>query len=200
MHLVALLALAGIAQGSAQLLDRVVARVDGAAITLSDVNAALELGVIEAPADERRQAEAIERLIERQLMLAEVARFAPAEPAPAALDREVEAMLGHAGDRLDAVIDATGVDRPRIRETARDTLRIEAYLNQRFGATVQVSDAEVLQYYRARPAEFTRDGTLTPFDEAEPLARERAAAERRAATIAQWLEDLRARADITSRR
>ena len=62
---------------------------------------------------------------------------------------------------------------------------------------MQLSDDEVAQYYREHEAEFTRGGELTPFDEAEPVARQRASAERRRATIDQWLRDLRARADIS---
>ena len=182
-----------------QLLDRVVARVGGYAITLTDVTAALALGVIEAPAGENRQASATQRLIERQLVLAEVARFAPPDPAPADVDGEVETMRARAGDRLAAVMDATGIDEARIREIARDTLRIQAYLNQRFGTTVQVSDEEVTQYYRTHPQEFTRNGMLMPFVEAEPIARQRAAGERRDATIAQWLRDLLGRADLSSK-
>jgi hypothetical protein len=182
-----------------QLIDRVVARVDNYAITLTDVNAALALGVVEAPPGENRQAAAIRRLIERQLVLAEVARFVPAEPAAAMVDAEVAAMHARAGDRLGAIMESTGMDEARIREMARDTLRIQAYLNQRFGTSVQVSDAEVTQYYRAHPEEFTRNGTLMPFDEAEPIARQRTAGERRASTIAQWLKDLVARSEIVER-
>jgi hypothetical protein len=107
------------------LLDRIVANVDGVAITQSDLNAAMALGVIEEPA--------LERLIERQLVLAEVARFAPPDPQAAAIDKEVAAMTARAGGRLAAVMDATGVDETRIREMARDTLRIQAYAAQRFG-------------------------------------------------------------------
>ena len=72
------------------------------------------------------------------------------------VDAEVAAMHARAGDRLGAIMESTGMDEARIREMARDTLRIQAYLNQRFGTTVQVSDAEVTQYYRAHPEEFTR--------------------------------------------
>jgi hypothetical protein len=107
------------------LLDRIVASVDGVAITQSDLNAAIALGVIAEPT--------LDRLIERQLVLAEVARFAPPEPAAAAIDTEVAAMTARAGGRLAAVMDATGVDDVRIREMARDTLRIRAYAAQRFG-------------------------------------------------------------------
>ena len=45
-------------------------------------------------------------------------------------------------------MEATGIDEARLRDTARDTLRIQAYLNQRFGTTVQVRDEEGALYYR----------------------------------------------------
>ena len=183
-----------------QLLDRIVAHVGGYALTLTDVNAALGLGVIDAPAGADREAVAVQRLIERQLVLAEVARFSPPEPDAAAVDREVAVMKAHAGPRLAVVVESTGVDEVRIREIARDTLRIRTYLNQRFGATVQVSLEEAAQYYRIHPEEFMRDGAPIPFDEAEPEARQRAATERRASTIEQWTRDLRARAEVVETR
>jgi hypothetical protein len=175
-----------------QLIDRVVARVDGYAITLSDVRAAAGLGIVDAATEEA----GVDAAIERQLVLAEVARFAPPEPSPDAVDREVMKLRTHAGTRLSGLMAATGVNEARIREIARDNLRIEAYLNQRFGTTVQLTQEEVLQYYRIHPDEFTRDGRLMPFAEAEPAARERAAGERRAAMVGQWHRDLRGRAEI----
>ena len=177
------------------LLDRVVARVDGYAITLSDVRAAIGLGLVDVPSGANEEA-AIDGVIERQLELAEVARFAPAEPPPDAIDRETAAIRMRAGVRLTELMSATGLDEGRVRDTARDNLRVQAYLDQRFGTTVQLTEEEVLQYYRIHPDEFTRDGRLMPFAEAEPSARERAAMERRSAMLAQWHRDLRGRADI----
>jgi len=184
----------GLAQAQ-QLLDRVVARVNGYAITLSDVKAALALGLVDVPPEAAEPA-VIERLVDRQLVLTEVARFAPPEPSPAAVAREVDAIEMRTGGRLAVIMETTGLDEGRIRDIARDTLRIAAYLDQRFGPTVQLTEEEVLQYYRMHPDEFTREGRLTPFAEADDLARERASAERRAATVAQWMRDLRARAEI----
>jgi hypothetical protein len=175
-----------------QLLDRVVARVDGYAVTLSDVRAAVGLGIVEAATEEA----GVDAVVERQLVLAEVARFAPPEPAPGAVDREVMRLRAHAGARLAGLMASTGVDDAGIRDIARDNLRVDAYLNQRFGTTVQLTQDEVLQYYRIHPDEFTRDGRLMPFAEAEPEARERAGGERRAAMVAQWHRDLRGRAEI----
>ena len=138
-----------------------------------------------------------QQMIDRQLLLAEVQRFPPPEPdAGRRRSREVARLKMNAGARLPALMQSTGLTEERIRDIARDDLRILAYLDQRFGTTVQVSDEEVAQYYRDHEPEFTRGGDLTPFDEAEPVARQRASSERRRATIDQWLRDLRARADI----
>ena len=179
-----------------RLLDRIVARVDGYPITLTDTKAAVALGIVSASQgpDERG---IVELLVDRQLMLAEVDRFPPPEPSSDDIAREETAMTARAGGRLAEVMDATGLDGGRIRDMARDSLRIQAYLNQRFGTATQLSADEVLDYYRIHPDEFTRDGRLMPFAEAEPLARQLASAERRSTTIDQWLRDLRSRADIT---
>jgi hypothetical protein len=194
-YLAAFLVVCVVPLSAQQLLDRIVARVDNYPITLTDVKAAVALGVGNVPRGAPETA-AVELLVDRQLMLAEVERFAPPEPSAADIAREVEAMTAGAGGRLAAVTEETGVDEARIRELARESLRIEGYLNQRFGTTTLLSEEEVLQYYRIHPEEFTRDGRLVPFGEAEPTARQRAATARRASTIAQWLRDLRNRAEI----
>jgi hypothetical protein len=173
-----------------QLLDRIVARVNGTAITLTDVNAAIALGIVGSSS-------AIDQLIDRQLVLAEVARFLPPEPPASAVAVEAGSLTTNAGPELAGVMASTGVDEARIREMARENLRIQAYLTQRFGVTPQLTEEEVAQYYRIHPEEFTRSGTLMPFTEAEPLARERAAAERRATTVSNWMRDLRERAEIS---
>ena len=130
-----------------QLLERIVAHVDGTAITLTDLNAAIALGVVDAPSGSNRDALALERLIERQLVLAEVARCAPPEPLAAAVDREVATMTTRVGDRLAALMESTGIDESRIREMARDTLRIQAYATQRFGPA-GLKSPEIAQWVR----------------------------------------------------
>jgi hypothetical protein len=68
----------GASPAHAQLLDRVVARVGGTAITQTDVDAAVGLGVIEA--DGAGGASAVQQMIDRRILLAEVARFPPRIP------------------------------------------------------------------------------------------------------------------------
>ena len=176
-----------------QLLDRVVARVNGNAITLSDVRAAVGLGVVAGDADA-----SLRQMIDRQILLVEVQRFPPQEPSVAAVDAEAMTLTARAGDGLAALMLATGIDESRVRESARETLRIRAYLEQRFGTDVQVSEDEVDRYYREHPDEFLRGGLLIPFAEAEPIARQRAAALRRTALIDTWMMDLRSRADVAA--
>lgn len=179
------------------LLERVAARVNGYAITLTDVRAAMALGVVEVPPGAGDEAVATDRLVNRQLVLAEVARFAPPEPSPAAIATETAALVERAGPGLARVMASTGLDQAAVQGIARDNLRIQAYLDQRFGTTVQLTEDEVTQYYRIHPDEFTKNGTLSPFTEAEPLVRQGASAERRAATVEQWVRDLRMRADVS---
>ena len=72
-----------------EIIDRVLAILPGQIITLSDVEAALDLGLVEAPAGGDRIAGGLSALIDRVLMLNEVRRVAPPEPSPAAIDARV---------------------------------------------------------------------------------------------------------------
>jgi hypothetical protein len=186
------------AASAQEVLDRVLARVDGSPITLTDVRAAIRLGIVEPAPGVDPILFALRQLIERRLVLAEVARFAPPEPDPTTLDGQVNALksrLGTAAD-LASLEKSTGYGDEQIRDIARDNLRIQAYLNQRFGSSVQPSDEEVGQYYRTHLDEFTKDGRVIPFVEAAPAARQQAAAERRRAVIFQWMRELHQRADV----
>jgi hypothetical protein len=179
-----------------QLLDRVLARVDGAPITLTDVQAAIGLGIIQVGSGDAI-AEGTQQMVDRQLQLTEVQRFPPPEPSPDAVAREGARLKMNAGPRLPMLMQSTGLTEQRIADVARENLRIAAYLDQRFGTTVQVSDEEVAAYYRTHEAEFTRGGGTVPYEEAEPIARQRASNERRRAIVSQWVRDLRSRADVT---
>ena len=185
----------GAALSAQQLIDRVLARVGTNPVTMTDVRIAVELGLVDA-SGENPQAVALDRTIDRQLQLNEVARFTPPEPPPAAVAEEVAAMKMRAGSGLSALITATGLDEARLQQLARETLRIRAYIAQRFGTTVQATEDEARKYYEEHPAEFTRDGVRMPFEGAETLARQRASAERVRVTIDQWVRDLRMRAEV----
>jgi hypothetical protein len=179
-----------------QLIDRVLARVGTTAVTMTDVRVALALGLVEVKPGEDQEASALQRAIDRQLQLDEVARFSPPEPSIAAITEEIAALKARAGSGLDALSKSTGLDDARVEQLARENLRIRAYIAQRFGTAAQVTEDEARRYYEQHPDEFTRDGVRAPFEEVETSARQRASAERLRATIEQWIRDLRTRSEV----
>ena len=191
---VALCILSDQSLGAQQLLDRVLARIETEAITQSDVRALVEFGLIDAKSPD--DPAAVQQAIDRHLILKEVARFPQTEPAATAIDQQLAAMKGRVGNRLEAVMRATGLDDSRLRGLARDTIRIRAYLEQRFGIVNQVGEEEARKYFEEHRDEFTRDGKPLSFEEASAEARQRAAATRLQGSLTQWLRDLRARADV----
>ena len=83
----------------AEIIDRVLAILPGQIITLSDVEAALDLGLVDAPAGGERIAGGLSAVIDRVLMLNEVRRVAPPEPSPAAIDARVALIRQRFGSR-----------------------------------------------------------------------------------------------------
>jgi len=119
---------------AAEVIDRVLAVVAGNVIMLSDVNAARDLGLVTPMAAEDPIRAVLTKLIERELELVEVERYAPPEPSDADVDRELEKLQARHASRaaFDAVLDRSGIDLGRLREILREDLRIRAYLDRRF--------------------------------------------------------------------
>ncbi len=197
--LCALLLVLGAARRSAgaEIIDRVLAVVAGTLITLSDVNAVIDLHlmVVEEGADPIRQI--LPRLIDRALMLAEVERYAPPEPDADAVSRQLATVRTRfpTAQAFEASLAGVGFDERHLRETLRQDLRILAYLDQRF--TVQPpTDDDLGRFYREHPQRFTENGRLTPFDQARPRILEAATTERRQRLVDDWVDGLRRRAEI----
>jgi len=188
------------ASGSAraEIIDRILAVVDTQIITLSDVRAALRFGLVPEEVSLDPTAAVLQRLIDRRLMLIEVDRYAPPEPADPAVNASLAAVERRFKDALGLEIALTqsGLTREELRRELRDTLRIESYLQQRFSTAVQVSDDEAVRYYREHPEDFTRDGQLRSFDDVRELARTRVIESQRAAFVRQWVEGLRRRGAV----
>jgi hypothetical protein len=193
--LVAMGLVLGIGLARAEVIDRILAVVDGALITQSDAAAAIRLGLVRLPGDPLPAV--VDRLIERQLVLREVDRYAPPDPAEADVDRALDEIRTRPGSpsQFEAILQQTGIGLEQLRRLVRDDLRIESYLQQRFGA-IQPTEEEILQYYREHAAEFSQGGVLRPFEEAHDIVKAALVAARRAATIGEWVTDLRRRADV----
>ena len=156
-----------------ELIERTMAIVGGQALTLSEVRAAVTLGLVSGLDTSADVADATPRLVDRMLMLREVQRYAPPEPPDSDVERELTAVRGRfaTSDLYTRALQAGGFNESRLRSWIRDDLRVAAYLAQRFAA-------------------------VTSTEEASDPTKGRAANERRASLIADWLDDLRRRTTI----
>ncbi len=134
---VAALVLLVSASVAAETIDRVLAVVAGQLIMLSDVAAVRALGIVTPAPGADPTGSVLDKLIDRELMLAEVDRYAPPEPETAEIDREmalVRARFPSDKAYMD-VLARSGFDPTHVREIVRQNLRLRAYLNQRFVIT-----------------------------------------------------------------
>lgn len=165
-----LIAAAAVASPGAETLDRVLAVVGTELITLTDVSAARDFGLVIVPRDAPDPIRtALSQLIDRELMLAEVDRYAPPEPTADAVSESLRIVRARFPDdpAYQAALARSGIDESRLRDILRQNLRISAYLNQRFIVP-------------------------TPNDATGGLA----AADRQRVLIDDWLAGLRRRASI----
>jgi hypothetical protein len=186
------------ARTQAEVIDRILATVGGGLVLQTDAVAAVRLGFMQVPANQEPLQWTLDRLIERRLMLIEVDRFGPPEPSLVEIDRrmqQIDERIG-SGERLDAILRETGLSVEQLRLYVRDDLRIDAYIQQRFGATFQPTEEDIVAYYREHQAAFTRDGKLQPFAQVRTEARAAVVAQLRAAAVRDWVSGLRRRTEV----
>ena len=177
------------------MIERTLAMVGSQVITLSDARAAIRFGLIvgSPPVD---PSAVTQQLVDRELMLREVQRYAP--PAPG--DSSVEAKMGEIRQRWSGAstwltaLAETGFTEVRLRAWVRDDLRTVAYLAQRFASASTPTETEIAATFAQQRAEFDRAGTT--FAQAAPVLRDRLIVSRRAELIADWVTDLRRRTDV----
>lgn len=177
-----------LAAGQPVLVDRLVATVGEQALTWRDVEAARLLGSVPAAG---APAEAIERLVTRELMHIEVERLAVAAPIAAAVDERLDRARERAGgaDALLRALSRLGLTESRARAWVADDIRIDVYVDQRFTAAAQPTDAEI-----AQEAARVSGGTPTPVQLQD--ARRTLMQARRSALVSDWLAGIRARTPI----
>ena len=180
-----------------QVIDRVLATVDGHLVTLSDVRATTTLGLTPAPdgavRETRRWTGGSSACWCCRKWIASRRRSRP--PPSSTRVAAVLAPLG-APDAVRATLARLGIDQPWVARWVRDDLRIQAYTEQRFAGSLEPTGDELENYYREHAAEFVRDGRELTAEEARAIARDHVMAARRRALLADWLDGLRRRATI----
>ena len=193
------LALTLVATATAQdVIDRVLAVVNGQIITLSDARAALRFELVAPDVSQDPIAAVLQRLIDRRLRLVEVERYAPPEPPAGDVDAAVAAMRAKFKDELEfaAILARYGLSIEELRRFIRDRLRIEAYIEQRLMSMPQPSDDDLARFYREHPDQFTLEGKLRPFADSRERVRARVIEVQRETFMREWTAGLRRRATI----
>jgi hypothetical protein len=118
----------------AETIDRILAVAAGQLIMMSDVTGAIDLGLQSTDGASDPVRAVLTKLIDRELVLAEVDRYAPPEPTAEAVDRELQRVRQRfsSPDAFDSALARSGIDDTHLRETLRQDLRMRAYLDQRF--------------------------------------------------------------------
>jgi hypothetical protein len=182
-----------------QLVDRVLALVGTEVITLSDTRAVAVLGLYDVAGAKDPTAAALEYLINRALMLDDVNRYAAPEPDSKAVAIGLEKLKAQFPSSADfeAALAGTAMTEERLRSFVRDSLRIEGAIEQRFGGASMPTEEEISRYYQEHQETFARAGRVPPLEEIRTEVAERASAARRTTLVADWIERLRRRTEIT---
>ena len=182
-----------------EVIDRILAVVNRELITLSDVAAAIRLGLVPAPQDGSDPTRAVlDALIDRQLELGETNRYQPPEPSESQIQARLQAVRSRFSSPavFAQALATSGLSEDQLTLRLREDLRIEAYLNQRFGVPRPPSDQELIDYYRAHTADFSTAAGARPFADVREQIRTRLAAVQRATLVADWLTGLKRRTEI----
>jgi hypothetical protein len=201
-----LIALSGLLLGAAgaQMVNGIVAVVNGQVITLLDVQVAAEFGLagpaVAAEGTDAREA-VLEALVDRKLVLDLAREVRAAEPGEiAAATAELKKSMGEAA--FAAKLAKFGLAESALAPYLEERILYNKALALRFSPAVPVSITEVERYYRdIYVSEQTRLGRpVEPLDRVSGSIEAVIRDERRTQQMANWIRDLRKRADIQIRK
>lgn len=197
---IVLVLLLAAAAGLAQTVNCLVAVVNGEIVTLLDVLVTAEFGLGHAAAVEPgadAKAAALDALIDRKVVLdlAREARGLTGEELDAAVD-ELRRTLGE--EAFAAKLGKFGLAAKDLEPYLEDRILYDRALALRFSTTIPVSVTEVERYYRDiyAPEQARLGLAAEPLDRVADLIESKIRTERRARQTAEWVRDLRARANI----
>jgi hypothetical protein len=195
----AALLLAVPAAAADQVLDRVVAQVDGQVITLSDLRFEARVALVDrggaplenVPLDQAALLSGLDLAIAQRAAGAEADRLGSLQLEPADVDARVKAFEGHFASpaALDAFLRAQGADRAQLAEVLARGLRAERALDARVRLRAQVTEADVRRAWEAA-------GSKASFEQARGALREELVRERYQAAAREELAKLRAAAQV----
>ena len=203
--ILASLLMGSIAVRSSEVLDRMVATVNGHVILQSDWDEELRFEcfmsrhpLVDLSADERKAA--LNRLIDQEI-LREQMRLMDSSPASAEqIQKQMEALKTdqrqHAGEAWETVLSQYHLTDKIIENHVAAELEQFQLMDTRFRPSIQVSAAEVEKYYRERLVPKLSVSDVISLTEATPKIREILMQEKINQLLNSWLETLRAQAQV----
>jgi hypothetical protein len=172
----------------AEVIDKVVAVVDGHIITASDMRQERDIlmRLNEKQVDDDKAL--VQQLIDNYLIEAQIADF----PGIEVTDEEVT-------EQFQKSVAGEGAPSQPLREAVRLRMRMQKYFEMRFGQFIQASDEDVNKYYNAVfvPEAQKRDlNPIPPLTQVSDLIRNNVIQESLHHEITIWLEAIRRRSNI----
>lgn len=174
--------------GRAEVIDKMVAVVEGHIITASDMRQEREIlmRLGEKPVDDDKML--VQQLIDNYLIDTQIADFPGVDVTDADVDADLEKSVSREGSPSQAV-----------REAVRRRIRMRKYFELRFGQFIHASDEDVQKYYNDVFVPAARERGLNPIpalSEVSDLIRNNVVQEGLDHEVTIWLEALRGRSNI----
>lgn len=141
------------------MVNEIVAVVEGAPITLWDLDVETRLRGLEqrglVPLDRPSTAErtqSLEQLVNRMLALRAADRFKVPNPNAGEIEAEIAELREGAVQPLEEQLAAAGISEARLRYRLQTKLRIRALIQERLRELVRVSDQDVAEYLKEHPS------------------------------------------------
>jgi hypothetical protein len=201
-----LLILSAAGATASEVLDRVVATVNGHVILLSDWQDEIRFGCFSsgkklAEATREEKQAALERLIDQELLREQMRDTDAQAVSPQEVEDQLKSLKedytrSHAGEDFASALSKYGLSESYLRERVAAELRQLKFIDSRFRPSVQVSTAEVQAYYEEQLVPKLPPSDPVNLNEVTPKIREILAQKKIDEMLDAWMETLRSQAQI----
>lgn len=179
----------------AELVDRIVASVNNEVITLSELERAVGFNVAFGGKNEDKlRTETLEGLINRHLLIQEAYRLKFVEVSDQDINAEIEKLKMRLGsdNAFAGFLTRLDITREQLGRMLGERLLVEKFIEKKIGLYVRVSRDEARDYFNNHPAEF-KDKR---FEEVQKTITAMLTGQKLEQQVAQYLAELRSKADI----
>jgi hypothetical protein len=175
-------------KAQAEVIDKVMAVVDGHIITASDMRQERDIlmRLDEKPVDDDKAL--VQQLIDNYLIETQVADFPGVDVTDAEIDADLQKSIAREGAPSQA-----------LREAVRRRIRMRRYFDLRFGQFIHASDEDVAKYYNdvfVPEAKKRGLNPAPPLEQVSDLVRNNVIQESMNHEIMIWLEAIRRRSNV----